>query len=53
MELDDLAWMLARVPAPFTVEAPDGLRERFAVLAARLSRAAVDPGLAPPLANES
>ena len=53
VELDDLAWMLARVPAPFTVEAPDGLRERFAVLAARLSRAAVDPGLAPPLANES
>lgn len=43
VELDDLAWVLARLPAPFTVEAPDGLRERLAALAERLTRAAQAP----------
>ena len=53
VDLDDLAWMLARVPAPFTVERPDGLREQFAMLAERLSRAAQEPRTAPTSANES
>lgn len=53
VELDELAWMLSRVPAPFTVEAPDGLRERFAALAERLFRAALEPRSAPTSANES
>ncbi|MGW8590662.1 helix-turn-helix transcriptional regulator [Dietzia sp. NPDC055877] len=39
-DLDDLAWYLARLPAPFTVESPDGLRERFAALAERVTHAA-------------
>ena len=47
VDLDDLAWMLARVPAPFTVESPDALRERFAALAERLFRAARDPDSGP------
>ncbi len=39
-DLDVLAWYLARLPAPFTVESPGGLRERLAVLAGRLADAA-------------
>ena len=44
-DLDELAWYLARLPAPFVVESPDGLRDRLAALAARVARAAdrVDP----------
>lgn len=52
-ELDDLAWILARVPAPFTVESPDVLRLRLGALAERLSRAAADPGSAPAPTSES
>lgn len=43
VELDDLAWMLARAPAPFTVESPAVLRERFAALAEKLTHAAKAP----------
>lgn len=39
-DLDDLAWYLTRLPAPFTVESPDGLRERLAALAERAAHAA-------------
>ena len=53
VELDDLAWMLARVPAPVTVESPDALRERMAALSERLARAAESPSVAPSSATES
>lgn len=39
-ELDVLAWYLARLPGPFTVESPDGLRERLSQMAELLARAA-------------
>lgn len=39
-DLDELAWYLARVPGPFVVESPDGLREPLAVLAEQLTIAA-------------
>lgn len=54
VELDDLAWVLARVPAPFTVESPDALRLRLASLADRLARAAAaeDPGCEPATSSE-
>lgn len=39
-DLDELAWYLARLPGPFVVESPDGLRERLAVLAEQLTIAA-------------
>lgn len=39
-DLDVLAWYLAHLPAPFTVESPDELRERLGVVADRLARAA-------------
>jgi predicted DNA-binding transcriptional regulator YafY len=44
-DLDELAWYLGRLPGPFVVESPDGLRERLAVIGGRMSRAAdvVDP----------
>ena len=42
-DLDDLAWYLTRLPAPFTVESPDGLRERLAALAERAAHAAHAP----------
>jgi len=45
-DLDALAWYLARLPGPFAVESPDGLRERLAGLAGRLAHAA-DPGTSP------
>jgi len=45
-DLDVLAWYLARLPGPFAVESPDGLRERLAGLAGRLAHAA-DPGTSP------
>lgn len=41
-DLDHLAWYLARLPAPFTVESPAALRARLADLADRLARAARD-----------
>lgn len=39
-DLDELAWYLARLPGPFVVESPAGLRERLAVIAERLTSAA-------------
>lgn len=45
-DLDVLAWYLARVPGPFAVEAPDGLRERLSGLAERLAHAS-DPDTSP------
>lgn len=47
-DLDELAWYLARLPASFVVESPDGLRERLAVIAERLTAAA---GAAGPAAS--
>ncbi|EYT59923.1 transcriptional regulator [Dietzia sp. UCD-THP] len=38
--LGELAWYLGRLPAPFVVESPDGLREHLAALAGRLAAAA-------------
>ena len=43
-DLGILAWYLARVPAPFVVESPDGLRDEFAALAGRLAHAARPTG---------
>ena len=44
-DLDDLAWYLARLPGPFVVESPDGLRVRLGAIAERLAHAsrAVEP----------
>ena len=39
-DLDELAWYLARLPGPFAVESPDGLREPLSQMAERLARAA-------------
>ncbi|MEH6819060.1 MAG: YafY family protein [Dietzia psychralcaliphila] len=39
-DLDELAWYLGRLPGPFIVESPDGLRARLAAIAQRLARAA-------------
>ncbi|AVZ40149.1 MULTISPECIES: YafY family protein [unclassified Dietzia] len=41
--LDELAWYLGRLPAPFVVESPDGLRGHLAALADRLAAAAAGP----------
>ena len=39
-DLDELAWYLARLPGPFVVESPDGLRAALADMAGRLTLAA-------------
>lgn len=39
-DLDELAWYLARLPGPFLVESPDGLRATLANMAGRLAHAA-------------
>lgn len=43
-DLDVLAWYLTRLPGPFTVESPDVLRERLAVIAERVGAAAGPAG---------
>lgn len=43
-DLDVLAWYLARLPAPFSVESPESLRGRLADLAARLASSARSDG---------
>lgn len=43
-DLDVLAWYLSRLPAPFVVDSPEGLRVRLGELAGRLARASEPDG---------